>query len=119
MSRVQGLAGAGRGGLSPGAGAGAGAGWGGAISLTLLRSSLDAQLPQVLSSSTPSLQLTSPRPHFPASFHGEVGDGQAEVQPTSSSACPWGNVGEQIGGAPSRVLLIILAFSNARRNNEL
>lgn len=52
-------------------------------------------------------------------FLGEVGDGQAEVQPTLSSACPWENVGEQAGGAPSRVLLIILAFSNAGRNNEL
>lgn len=48
--------------------------------------------------------------------------GQAGVQPTLSSACPWGNVGEQAGGAPNRVLrvlLIMLAFSSAGRDNEL
>lgn len=67
----------------------------------------------------PSLQLTSRRPRFPACFLGEVGDGQVEVQPALFSACPLGNVGEQAGGAPSRVLLIIFAFSNAGRNNEL
>lgn len=41
---------------------------------------------------------------------------------TLSSACPCRNVGEQAGGAPSRVLrvlLIILAFFNAGRDNEL
>lgn len=36
------------------------------------------------------------------------------------SACPCGGMlGEQAGEAPSRALLIILAFSNAGKNNEL